>query len=804
MEENWLSDRQRSSEAAVPAAFDLEECVREPIHLLGGVQSYGTLLAVDPDTGTVRVAAANTADVLGTGHEDLVGGPVTRVLSADAWDEARDAVRGPDADPQALLPVTVAGRTGDFDLSAHVSDGLVVLEFEPRRTEEAFRFAPFHRGVRRAVSRLREAADVEECCRAAVAEVRRLTGYERVVAYRFDGPEGPGEVIAEEAAEGWEPWLGLWFPATDIPPQARRLYRENWIRVIADVDDPTAGLHPPVLAAQGRPLDLSSAALRTVSGFHLEYLRNIGVRSSMSVSVVRDGELWGLIACHGSEPRPLAPEVRGACELFAAALSLQLAAFEERLRADALAGAGERSAALAGLLGPDVTRSLESHRDVVRALVPSDGTILVRGTYTDVEGAPVPPECLEWLRRTAAATEAGSTWSTDRLREVVSGAGEDGADAGSGSGVREPVPYADEHEPIPYAYEDDPAPHERASAPAPASAPAGVLLLPLGAGGDFLAWTRRERPAPRAWAADPARPVSVGPRGERLTPRGSGAVFRSVIRGRSLPWSPGDEATARATSRLLTGLVLRHAAELATVNDELLLTNADLDSFAHAAAHDLKEPLRGISNTVGFLREDAGDLLDAASLARLESLQRLAGRMDDLLNSLLHYSRLGRSGIRRRVLSLDTALDHALEVAGPRLAEEGVRVVRPGALPTVHADPDRLYEILVNLLTNAAKYAADRPDRQVEVGAGGPADAPVIHVRDNGIGIPEALQSEVFDLFRRLHGPHDHGGGSGVGLAIVKRVVERHGGELWLTSSPGEGTTISFTLGSAGADSPDA
>ncbi|KPC68373.1 hypothetical protein ADL35_43750, partial [Streptomyces sp. NRRL WC-3753] len=134
----------------------------------------------------------------------------------------------------------------------------------------------------------------------------------------------PGEVVAESVADGWEPWLGLWFPATDIPPQARRLYEENWIRVIGDVDDATARLVPERRADTGGVLDLSRAGLRTVSGFHLEYLRNIGVRSSMSVSVLRDGRLWGLIACHGADPRRLGPEVRSACELFGTAFALQL------------------------------------------------------------------------------------------------------------------------------------------------------------------------------------------------------------------------------------------------------------------------------------------------------------------------------------------------------------------------------------------------------------------------------------------------------------------------------------------------
>ncbi|OIK29227.1 ATP-binding protein [Streptomyces malaysiense] len=762
MDEDWLSPKARLAEASVPGGFDLSVCVRERIHLLGGVQSYGTLLAVDPDTGLVDTAAENAAALLGVPARDLVGGPVTRVLAAADWQAALETA-GTDGASAVGFPVPAGpdGHRSLFDVSVHRRDTLVLVEFEPHDPERAARSGGFYERARRALNRLRSATTVADCCQAAVAEVRALTGFERVVAYRFDGFDGPGEVLAESVADGWEPWLGLWFPATDIPPQARRLYEENWIRAIADVDDATARLVPPVREATDTPLDLSGAALRTVSEFHLEYLRNIGVRSSMSVSLLKDGRLWGLIACHGAAPAPVAPAVRSACELFGAAFSMQLAAIEERERADALERAGRDAAGLAALLDVDVDASLLRHEGLVRRLVDADGVLLVRGDRVSAAGLPVPPGLIRALAGRAAASSAG-VWSTDRMPELLS---EEGADRAAAGRV------------------------------------AGVLLVPLGDEGDFLAWVRAERALPREWAADPSRPVMVGPRGERLTPRGSGAVFRSVVRGRSRPWGRRTEAAAAEMRRLLTALVLRHAEELGALNAELRLTNLDLDSFAHVTAHDLKEPLRGIANAATFTLEDAGDRLDATSVRRLRTMRRLAARMDDLLNSLLHYARMGRGGLRRAEVPLDEVVDSALEVAGPRLAEENVRVLRPRCLPAVDADPDRVYEILVNLLVNAAKYASDRPDRTVQIAVerhtppGASEAVAAVVVRDNGIGIPADRQQEVFDLFRRLHGPGERGGGTGVGLAVVQRIVDRHGGRLWLTSAPGEGTAFYFTLG---------
>ncbi|MEV0021812.1 ATP-binding protein [Streptomyces atroolivaceus] len=756
-----LPDPGREAAAAAAVGFDLGECVREPIHLLGRIQSHGTLLAVEADTGIVDTAALNTGSLLGVAAQELVGGHVTRVLSPEAWAEALDEAGAQQEAVGLVLPVSidVAGAPRMFDMTAHRQGPLLVLECEPR-ADAAPHFPHFYQGVRRALTRLRSSATAAECCQAATREVRALTGFDRVVAYRFDGGDGPGEVVAEALTDGHEPWLGLWFPASDIPPQARRLYRDNWIRAIADVDDIGVGLHPPLRAGSGLPLDLSGSVLRTVSGFHLEYLRNIGVKSSMSVSVLREGELWGLIACHGDAAITISPELRAACEFFGVAFSLQLAAIEERERAEALTASRARLDRIISRVTSDLEDSLTGEY-ALRTLLDADGAALCRGDRSAVSGMSVPPALLETLRARAAGPAPGTVWSTDRLSEEPDHPGGDDT-AGGG--------------------------------------PAGVLMVTLSRSGDFLAWLRRARPATRRWATDPSRPVRVGPRGERLTPRGSGAVFRAVVRGRSLPWTPADRAVAQELWRALTGLVLRHEAELAALNERLRVTNADLDSFAHVAAHDLKEPLRGISNAATFVLEDAGADLDPTTVRRTLTVRRLAGRMDDLLNSLLHFARLGRGGLHRTRVPLDRVLDAALDVAGERLAEAHVRVVRHD-LPEVYADEYRLYEVLVNLLVNAAKYAADEGDRRVEIlvemlrpPTGGDRQQTVV-VRDNGIGIPADRRREVFELFRRLHGQGERGGGTGVGLAIVKRIVERHGGELWLESEPGHGTSFFFTLG---------
>jgi light-regulated signal transduction histidine kinase (bacteriophytochrome) len=266
-------------------------------------------------------------------------------------------------------------------------------------------------------------------------------------------------------------------------------------------------------------------------------------------------------------------------------------------------------------------------------------------------------------------------------------------------------------------------------------------------------------------------------------------VFLASVRGRSLPWSATDLAMAVELGRAITGIAVTHARRLALLNSELTRSNVDLDAFAHAAAHDLKEPLRGIANTATFITEDAAEGMDPVTARRLASIQRLAERMDELLNALLYYSRLGRTELSRQPIELRAAVQRALEVAGPRLAEESVEVGLPEPGATIAADPVLLDQVLVNLLVNAAKYSRPEGTRRVAVYlADGPQ--PVLVVRDNGIGMPAHLREQAFELFRRLHPVARDAEGSGAGLAIVRRIVERHGGQVRAEESPGGGTTI--------------
>jgi light-regulated signal transduction histidine kinase (bacteriophytochrome) len=336
----------------------------------------------------------------------------------------------------------------------------------------------------------------------------------------------------------------------------------------------------------------------------------------------------------------------------------------------------------------------------------------------------------------------------------------------------------------------------------------------------YVLWFRPQAAQTMRWGGDPrTKPVRVGADGvARLSPRGSFAAWEEEVRGRSRPWRRAEVEAARALRGTVVDALLTRADELAALNRALERSNRELDDFAYVASHDLKEPLRGIHNYAAMVAEDyAGQPLDADGLARLDTIRRLTARLGGLIDSLLEHARVGRLDLELAPVDANAALADAGERLEVSVAERGATVRVPRPLPVVRADRERLVEVFMNLVSNAAKYGGPSPE--IEVGylegdagdaaagpAGGPAPAasspassPTFYVRDRGIGIEPRHHAAVFRLFKRLHPRDAYGGGSGAGLTIVQKVVERHGGRVWLESAPGRGTTVFFTLGPTAA-----
>lgn len=762
------------TESITSETVDLTNCDREPIHIPGRIQPHGLLLVLsEPDLTIVQISS-NSAQWFGQSPEALLNQPLSSLLSFRELKLITDCLS---KDFESVNPLRLAidhlrnhvPETTIFDGIIHRYAGSLILELEPSQTKEQVDFFSFYHLVKGTIAKLQNAHTLSEMCDVMVKEVRQLTNFDRVMVYQF-GDEGAGRVIAEDKRDPLTPYLGLHYPPTDIPQQAKQLYMLNWLRLIPDVDYQPADLVPAINPLTAQVTDLSLAVLRSVSPLHIEYLHNMGVGASMSISLLKNKKLWGLIACHHDSANFLSYEVRTACEFLGQVMSLELAAKEENedldykvklksIQSHFVEIIPQQDTLLDGLLNPEAN---------LLELASATGTAICWNDQFYTIGQTPNPEQLTGLLTWIETQQQGNLFSTAALPKAYPAA-------------------------------------ESFSAIA-----SGLLSLAISRiNRNYILWFRPEVVKTVNWGGNPNKPVEVFDNGEvRLSPRKSFAAWQETVHGQSLPWKPCELEAVLELRSAIVGIVLRQADELAKINIELERSNSELDSFAYIASHDLKEPLRGIHNYSSFLIEDYADVLNEDGISKLQTLVRLTQRMEDLINSLLHFSRLGRIGLDLKRTNLDELLHTVLDVLSISLEQTNVEIRCPRPLPIVMCDRIQMSEVFTNLISNAVKYN-NRDLKVIEIGFLDPVPSPrqrqvdsdkavemitTFYIKDNGIGIPEHHLDNIFRIFKRLHGVTKYGGGTGAGLTIVKKIVERHGGAIWVESVSGEGSTFYFTI----------
>ena len=741
---------------AIDTLPDLTLCDREPIHVPGAVQPHGVLVVLSSDLRVVALSA-NVVDHLGLQPSEVLGRSAAVVIGGSA-----SSLRGTDGTSLARIEWQGAGRA--WRTLVHQSQDAVLLEAElPRGEPELGASEAFDR-VEQASQRLRMASDVQAVCRLLAQGVRKLTGYARVKIYRF-GPEWNGEVVAEDSDGTLPPYLGLHFPASDIPTQARALYLRNVQRQIPDV----AYAPVPLLQRNEAPIDLSDSSLRAVSPVHIEYLRNMGVKASMSVSIIRNNALWGLVACHHPEPHYVAPELRQASVMLTQLAALQLTVIDEAL-------AGRRAAdvrAIESALMQQTTSGLDYREALLREsnallrLLGASGFALVHGT---------------------SATTLGETPSDDELRGLVERLGHLDGEVFATDHLARHYPEADEWDMA-----------------------AGLLAVPLGgAPRSVMLWFRPAIARTTTWGGNPSKSVQSEQGQERLSPRLSFAAWTEQVDGHSRQWSPDEISAANGLRDVIVDIILRRSLELERLNSQLLRTNEELEAFAYVASHDLNEPLRQIETFSSLLERmfkreipsrDAA-LGSAVSADHwFEGLQKSSRRLRMLIRDLSDYSRLARHAKPLTPTDLNRVLQHVTEDLASAIAGAGA-TIEAGTLPVAVCDEVQMLQVFQNILANAIKYRA--PDRPCVVRiASRISDAPIrllpglpvleLEFSDNGIGFDQQYAERIFEPFHRLHGV-DKYEGSGIGLAICRKIIERHGGTIAGAGRPGDGATFTTTL----------
>src|SRR5436190_6093725 len=381
------------------AVVDLNDCDREPIHIPGTIQPFGVLFALNEGLKVTQVSD-NVSDHLSLGVDEAVDRPLSEIVDRAGAEEVRSVLRErrwQDANP---LSLSAGGKR--FDGIVHRHEGAAILELEPN--PETPDQSSIHHPFRAALLRVQRASTLHELAAIITEEMRRTTGFERVMFYRFH-EDGSGSVDAEARDAVHEPYLGLRYPASDIPVQARRLYLQNWLRLIFDADQQPSRIVPALRPDTGAPLDLSFSILRSVSPIHIEYMKNMGVRASMSISLIVRDQLWGLISClNHTGPRRVSHRMRSACEFMGRLASLQIASFEDRelifLRASRRATEDALHSAMKEATGSGLAALLAQPRALMD-LVDAGGVAVVENGEPVTRGG-VPPadvirEIARWL-----------------------------------------------------------------------------------------------------------------------------------------------------------------------------------------------------------------------------------------------------------------------------------------------------------------------------------------------------------------------------------------------------------------------
>lgn len=698
----------------------LDNCASEPIHTPGHTQPHGTLFGFDRN-GVLRYRSANAATLLGECIPALGETlNVSHFLGDESFHELIATARASEDGDAIPHAIEIHSAQGSFHVVAHRTASGFICEFESAvnaiPTPKNFPFT-----AHRATEKLRRQQTVDHLLNTAVEELRRMTGFDRVMAYRFRHDDS-GDVVAESVDAALRPFVGQRYPAGDIPAQARRLYLINTLRLIADVG--AIPVPVEVAALTTAPLDMSYGVLRSVSPVHLEYLSNMGVSASMSVSIVIGGKLWGMLACHHRTPRRVAYTVRMACDVLAQLLASHLqGTLARELVSLADTAASLRSRIVEQVLhASDVIVALAAEVEVLRAAFGVQGVILFDGGKLQVFGGlglPAASALVQWLN--AASPTSGRIIHMDSIATLP-------------ESLRKQMQTW-----------------------------RGLLALPFGV--ESQGWVlllRREQIETVLWGGRPEKTLVTGPLGARLTPRGSFDLWQETVRGKALPW---ENITLESAQKLLDELVRADAAhqmEISRARSQLLAM----------LGHDLRDPLQSIANTATLLEKSGGD----GKITR--RLQNSSTRMQRLVGQVMDMSLLHNGGLTFNFHELDMVAAVSHMISETRSAHPGLEIMplMPKQL-LVQADGDRMSQVIGNLLSNARHHGT--PSEPVLMGLSLRDGMVRIEVSNVGLPIAPELAATLFEPFKRINtkSPTNRNG-LGLGLYIAHQIMAGHHGQL--------------------------
>lgn len=726
---------------------DLSNCDKEPIHIPGKIQSHGFLIAIDSTNHQITYVSENISNYLATSSTEILNQKITAIDTLLAENREIDLgsllkIGASQGNFDIINPYQLNIAGSPFYLIIHKSDEQFILEFEASTIE-----FDIQQLVGKSVATILAHKGITGLLSQAAAEVKQLIGYDRVMIYKFQ-EDGHGEVVAEVKNDELEPFFGLHYPASDIPKQARELYKLNLIRIISDVN----AMDSPIATYTNEPLDLTSSTLRAVSPIHIQYLKNMGVYSSCSISLISKGELWGLIACHNYSPKFIDYKAREGSKLLGQILSSALEYRDDEETSEKDNEIKDAISEIAVQLNkdPDLIAALTKYKHTLLDITSASGVALTfEGELYTLGTVPETNEIngiMEWLR----ANMHDSVYYTNQISEVYKPAQKFTA---IGSGIL-----------------------------------ACMLSRELG---EMAIFFKPEQLQTINWAGNPEKPLELQPNGLlALSPRQSFESWSQIVRNTSTKWSKAEIKGVLKIRENIISTIHKKANEIRLLNEKLKQAYEELDTFSYTISHDLRTPLTSIkSYTELFIAKHP--TLEPQGKKLLDRVIKGADKMGYLINEILKLARVGRADIDFTKLNMKFLVEDVVAEVNNALKADHVKVTI-GDCPSIYGDQTLITQVFTNLIGNAIKYSARADSPAVEITGTVDGDEIIYQISDNGIGIDVNYHDKVFELFKRMDNVKDFEG-TGVGLAIVKRIVDRHNARIWFESELNKGTT--FYLG---------
>ncbi|WP_373533038.1 ATP-binding protein [Vampirovibrio sp.] len=761
--------------SGVAYQVDLTNCDQEPIHIPGTIQGHGMLVVLkEPELEIIQISENVPLYFDDLNPEALLGASVEILFKNGYFESLKPLLENKDLQQNSTFLFEMTPHSGypkiPLNIISHRIEGVLIIEMESASGSSWSNEQDLIHAIEDSLCRIRNTPDLNDFWQNSIHELKRISGFDRIMVYEFE-PDGSGSVIAEVKEDYLETFLGLHYPASDIPNQARELYVKNKLRIIPNVDYEPVKLLPYMPLQTGQPLDMTYAILRGVSPIHIQYLQNMGVTATMTLSILKGGSLCGLIACHHYAPKYIPYDMRIACYILGQFINLEyLVRMEEKeyqyeLRLLEMESRFIEFMSNSETIGDGLMNFNPNLGDFINA----EGAMLYEGSVIYTEGnfkavGLTPPkdkiqDLIDWL----SSENKAAVYCTNELPKVF---------------------------PPALAYKD---------------LASGLLAITLSVTPpNYVLWFRPEKIETVNWAGDPSKSETYKQEGESLTPRASFEKWKETVRLKSLPWTSHEQLAAAKLREMILRVSFYKQEALITRNkylkiqilqktSDLAKSNSELEKFTLIASHDLQGPLRKLAQFSSFLKNSPNISPSGDEINYIERIQSTVHKMQVLTDNLLSLSRMSQFDKNISVVELRDIILMVLRELEPLVHSTQASIDIEHSI-SIECYPQKMHLLLRHLIENAIKFQKPNVKPVIKIGAFPfNENSCEIRIQDNGIGFDEKYLDRIFKNFERLNGTSAYEG-SGIGLGIVRKAVEIHHGTITAKSSPDEGSTFIVRL----------